>query len=235
LFSTNPSQAAFTPLLDEPLIVAIAHDHDLYKDSEYDAAYTILQGLAQDVAVEEATGFNPSGLSALAEDPEDAGNDAVSAATDSVSQKTSHTHVTEPSSTGTSPVLGGPSLPRLTTFNNDSEESKITQLRGLFPELKAYDIQYALKKANGDFQTALDDLLNVQYLQSTGQLTKGLDGFFEPDEAPRAKKKGRKGKSKKSISEGPASPTLDTNLHDDAKLSKRKCPAPLIWHDPYHG
>ncbi|KAH7312194.1 hypothetical protein B0I35DRAFT_480673 [Stachybotrys elegans] len=217
------AQAAFTPLLDEPLIVAIAHDHDLDKDSEYDAAYTILQGLAQDVAVEEATGFNPSGLSASAEDMEDTGNDAFSAVTDSLSQKTSQTHVTEPSSTGTSPVVGGPSLPRLTTFNNDSEESKIVQLRGLFAELKEYDVKHALKKANGDFQTALDDLLNVQYLQSTGQLTKGLDGFFQPDEAPRVKKKGKRGgKGKKSISDVPTSPTLDINLHDDTKVSKHQ-------------
>lgn len=66
----------------------------------------------------------------------------------------------------------------------------------MFDDLKEFDIHHSLKKANGDFQTALDDLLNIQYLQSTGQFTRGIDGFFQPDEtAPRKRGKKKKGKA----------------------------------------
>lgn len=94
-------------------------------------------------------------------------------------------------------------MPRLTSFNQDSEESKLAQLHNIFTELKEYDIKYALKKASGDFQTALDDLLNIQYLQSTGQQAKGIDGFFQPDEEvgkkSRGKRKGKKASSSNNI------------------------------------
>lgn len=84
-------------------------------------------------------------------------------------------------------------MPTLTSFNGDSEETKFLNLRCMFGELKEYDVKHALRKANGDFQTALDDLLNVQYLQSTGQQTRGIDAFFRPEEAaPKGKKNQKK-------------------------------------------
>lgn len=73
----------------------------------------------------------------------------------------------------------------------------------MFSELKEYDVRHALKKANGDFQTALDDLLNVQFLQSTGQQQRGIDAFFEPEEASTTGKKKKKNKNKKSVTKSP--------------------------------
>ncbi|KFA50869.1 hypothetical protein S40293_02462 [Stachybotrys chartarum IBT 40293] len=213
---------AFTPLLDEPLIVAIASDHDLQKAAEYQAAYDVLQDLAKCAVVEEAAGFNPSGMSTHVDDAnidaDEAINDDHSADNTTVSHRTSHTHVTSTSSASSDPML-----PRLTSFNNDSEDSKIVQLQSLFGELKEYDIRHALKKANGDFQAALDYLLHVQYLQSTGQLTKGVDGFFQPDEAPRGKKKGKRGsKGKQSSNEERDTLIRNVDMQDYSKQSKHQ-------------
>jgi hypothetical protein len=66
----------------------------------------------------------------------------------------------------------------------------------MFTALKEFDIKTALRKANGDFQTALDDLLNIQYLESAGERRRGVDGFFTPeeDEAPGTAGKGKRGR-----------------------------------------
>lgn len=93
------------------------------------------------------------------------------------------------------------SAPELTVFNNDSEDGKIQELQIMFPDLKRYDVAFALKKSNWGFQAALDDLLNVQYLQATGQQTKGIDGFFRDDSVPKFKGKGRKGKKSQTQNE----------------------------------
>ncbi|UNI18111.1 hypothetical protein JDV02_004401 [Purpureocillium takamizusanense] len=89
----------------------------------------------------------------------------------------------------------------------------------MFADLKPYDVEYSLKKANGDVQTALDDLLNIQYLTSTGQQMKGIDGFFTPEDATASKGK-RKKKGKKAPNPGSdladtTPPNLETNGQDD--------------------
>lgn len=113
-------------------------------------------------------------------------------------------------------------MPRLTTFNNESEEDKVLQLQCLFPELKEYDIKHSLKRANGDFQAALDDLLNIQYLQSTGQQLKGVEGFFQPDEEI-GKKKRNKRKGKSSVSSLITDSAAESNgSRDLEKEMKRK-------------
>lgn len=56
-------------------------------------------------------------------------------------------------------------------------------------------MKYALKKCNNDFQSTLNHLLNMQYLEETGQQTRGIDGFAQLEE-PRKQRKG-KGKGRK--------------------------------------
>ncbi|KND88678.1 hypothetical protein TOPH_06773 [Tolypocladium ophioglossoides CBS 100239] len=190
---------SFHAFLDEALIVAIANDYNLEDPSAYDAAHATLQDLARSVPSEEATGFDPSGIPVLPEWETDELRDEPTTST-SISHQASQAQGTDPSSTDTSSAAAEPhvTIPRLTSFDNDSKESKILLLQSMFSELKQYDVKYALQKANGDFQAALDDLLNIQYLQSTGQQMKGVDGFFKPDDAPSAKNK-RKKKVKKAL------------------------------------
>lgn len=127
------------------------------------------------------------------------------------------------------------SIPRLTSFNGDSEESKVLLLKGMFSELKEFDIKHSLKKANGDFQTALDDLLNIQYLKSTGQEQKGVDGFFQPETSGSKKRKNRKKGKKPSVDDTPPS-SSGTSTPGDLKEMKRKQLVPLscleiVTHD----
>lgn len=104
-------------------------------------------------------------------------------------------------------------MPQLTSFNNETEQGKLNQLSSMFASLKVYDIQYALKKNHGDFQDALDDLLNLQYLQATGQQVKGIDGFFHEDQDT-SKKSKKKKKNKANTNPGSRETDLATDEND---------------------
>lgn len=177
------------------------------------------------MTVEEATGFNPSGLSAGAWEDHEQPNDDESTTDGSGSHQALRNRDADTSSTGvtSSTTDSAYCMPRLTTFNDESEESKIFQLQSMFAELKEFDIKHSLRKCKGDFQEALDDLLNVQYLKSTGQQTKGVDGFFQLDEESGTKKrKGKKkGKKQATTPTGPVSRD-GASSPDHLKEMKRK-------------
>ncbi|KAH7151720.1 hypothetical protein B0J13DRAFT_247167 [Dactylonectria estremocensis] len=180
----------FRTLLDEALIVAIASDHDLKQRSGYKAAQSTLENIARDVTVEEATGFNSSGFSASPAGSEGGGSNTET----TISLHGCRIRDTDTSSSDLASTTGSAySIPRLTTFNNDSEESKILQLQGMFNELTEHDIKSSLEKAGGDFQGALDDLLDIQYLKSTGQ-------YEDAVEVDKKRRKGKKNKKKKAKS-----------------------------------
>ncbi|ODA80793.1 hypothetical protein RJ55_03753 [Drechmeria coniospora] len=212
--------ASFHTLLDEALIVAIASDYNLEDSSTYDAAHLTLQGLAQTVRSDEATGFNPSGIPVLVDGEVD--KIIYEPASTSSSCLTSLSHCTDPSSTDTSSAPeSSAGLPRVTTFDDDSDESKVLLLQSMFSDLKPYTITYSVRKANGNFQAALDDLLNVQYLRSTGQELKGVDGFFTPDDSAPSRTKRRK-RAKKRLTPSSdlsrdcsPSPRIDSNDQDE--------------------
>ncbi|EEU40521.1 uncharacterized protein NECHADRAFT_32522 [Fusarium vanettenii 77-13-4] len=209
---------SFRSLLDEALVVAIASDHDLKQQGQYEAAKAILDGLAQDVTAEEATGFNPSGISSVNEDPNEETSTTETGSQQASRARDTDTSVSDVTSSTASTAY---SIPRLTSFNDDSEESKVLLLQGMFSELKEFDIKHSLKKANGDFQTALDDLLNIQYLKSTGQEQKGVDGFFQPETNVGKKRKNRKKGKKPSVDDTPSS-SSGTSTPGDLKEMKRQ-------------
>ncbi|KAG6008893.1 hypothetical protein E4U21_003705 [Claviceps maximensis] len=220
---------SFHSLLDEALIVAIVGDFDLKDPSAYIKARSTLENLAQHVSSEEASGFNPSGILLAAEEDEEEGDEEaghhhvspleqVDSLTTTDSNNTSQASGTNRSSTDESSHASDSSahvITRLTSFNKESEEDKLLVLQGMFAELKPYDVSYALKKAHGDFQMALDDLLNIQYLQSTGQQLKGVDGFFVADSTT---KSGNRKRSKKKCTKAMSS---DPDLSSDGGLSPR--------------
>ncbi|EGX95698.1 Smr domain protein [Cordyceps militaris CM01] len=188
---------SFRSLLDESLVTAVANDYELYTKSGFSAATEVLQSLSQDVPAEEDSGFNPSGVSGCPDGDSQGTRDTrtVTSAT-STSQMVSGNQDTSSISSGSTPDLSDITWvePRVTSFNNDSVEDKILQLQAMFPKLKQFDVQYALKKCNNDFQAALEHLLNLQYLEETGQQTKGVDGFvqLEKPKKYKGKAKGRK-------------------------------------------
>lgn len=225
----------FRAQLDEALIHAIALDYDLGTPAGYQAAQQTLQGLAKDAAAEEAVLFSyPDGVNEAPSPRAFIQDGSNSASTSSRSQPASAQHTdsshTDVSTTNAaaaamavnripSPSLApGYSVPRLTPFDKASEVDKIAQLREMFADLKEFDIKTAMKKAKGDFQAALDDLLHVQYLESTGQRQRGVDGFFQieddDDEGEHGnmgkgkKKKNRKAKKNKSLKAESSRPKL---------------------------
>ncbi|KAF4595773.1 Smr domain protein [Ophiocordyceps camponoti-floridani] len=204
---------SFHSLLDEALIGAIASDYDLTDPAAFDAAHSLLQRLARNVPSEEATGFNPSGIPIIAD--EIGAGSTVSA---SLSRPTSQTVATDLSSAETASSAAGEPvvtvIPRITSYDDDSDESKTRLLRSMFTELKEYDVEYSLKKAKGDFQSALDDLLDIQYLQSTGQQLKGIDGFFDDGNATVSSKKKRKKKKTDKKRRVMAEPGTSRSSHE---------------------
>lgn len=187
-----PRQDSFHTLLDETLIVAVAGDYDLHDAAAYEQAHSLLKELAQSVPSEEASGFNASGI------PQDVAREPSATSSTSGSRQTSGPHVTDKSSSDSaSSVPDAPDVvPKLTSFDEDSTRDKLLTLQSMFAELKVYDVEYSLTKADGDFQVALDDLLNVHYLQSTGQQPKGLEAFFAPAQGSAQGKRGRKRKGR---------------------------------------
>lgn len=172
------------------------------------------------MTAEEASGFNPSGFSGI---PEETGDDASTEETGS--QQTSQARDTDTTASDQASSTGAKaySIPRLTSFNDDSDESKVILLQSMFGELKEFDIRHSLKGANGDFQAALDDLLNIQYLKMTSQEPKGIDGFFQPDEDMVGKKKRRnKKKGKRAIGSETSTSSEGTISPDDLREMKRK-------------
>jgi len=189
--------AEFSSLLDEALIIALVSDHDLQDPAQLEAARGTLQALAKDVPAEEATGFNPSGI-ADASSSADGTNEARDRGSTS-HDSSSHARDTDScctTITSPNPDASESVTPRIRAFEGTSDDVQIQQLQEMFADLKAHDVLLAFRKANGDFQAALESLLNIQYLESTGERQKGVDGFFRPDDAVGGKKKKRKGKRK---------------------------------------
>ncbi|OAA62931.1 Smr domain protein [Cordyceps fumosorosea ARSEF 2679] len=185
---------SFRAFLDESVVRAVASDYELCKKPDFAAAIEVLQSLSENVVAEENSGFNPSGVAGF-QDGES--QDAIDAQTltsaTSLSQHLSGNQETNSTSSASTsdPADATWVAPRVTSFNNDSKEDKILQLHAMFPELKTFDVEYALKKYNNDFQSALDHLLNMQYLEETGQQTKGIDGFVQLKEPQKRKGKGK--------------------------------------------
>ncbi|KAI1484336.1 hypothetical protein F5X96DRAFT_664790 [Biscogniauxia mediterranea] len=193
-------------LLDEATILSITSDYNLQDAEEFAAARQVLLTISKDVEAEEATGFNPSGIGA--DDPigsnrssQGAGrrsglsesNDGLTVTTES---SRSESFVSARSSQTSSPV--NPGIIHVGIFDGLSDEEKENQLISMFVSLKPIDIKLTLEKCKGDASLAIDELLNLQWLEQTGQRPKGVDGFFvsDDDTAPSKKKKGKKKKTK---------------------------------------
>lgn len=198
-------------LIDEPTILSICSDYDLTNPQEFAAARDVLLSISQTVEAEEATGFNPSGLGAngvidINTPSQNEFGDARNVA--EIDLKSNHgltmaTERSQPLSHGSSnssktSIQETPELFRVDVFDTLSEEGKEAALAEMFTSLKLLDVKFALKKAKGDASLALDELLNTELLEQTGQRLKGIDGFFRPDETVPSKK--RKGKKKNGIS-----------------------------------
>lgn len=199
----------FRSLIDETAILSISSDYNLQNTQEFSAAREVLLAISKDVETEEATGFNPSGFggdsvadlsaSNRGDDAEDTG--ATGSDMKSAGGFTTTTESSVPpslSSSGSSTTASGdtPDLVHVGIFDGLSDGEKEKNLSEMFVELKPIDIKKALEKSKGDASLAMDELLNLQWLEHTGQRPKGIDGFFVDESHSPNKKKRRKKKGK---------------------------------------
>ncbi|KAI2636719.1 hypothetical protein GGS21DRAFT_44592 [Xylaria nigripes] len=195
-------------LLDEATILSISSDYDLQTPAGFAAARGVLLAISKDVEAEEATGFNPSGfcgddLASISPSNGDAYSEAVRAIEGDLKSNDGLTTTTESSQSRSvvsawSSKTSVPEVPgslHVSALDDLSDEERERQLASIFVSLKLIDIKLVLQKVNGDADLAMDELLNLQWLEQTGQRPKGIDAFYvSDDEAPKTKgkKKGRK-------------------------------------------
>lgn len=219
-------------------ILSISSDYDLTKPQEFAAAREVLLTISKNVEAEEATGFNPSGLGVDDVVDINAANsgvdaDAANVAEGDIKSNSGLTTTTESSqplslSSATSSKSSGqetPDLFQINVFDTLSDEDKEKQLAQMFTSLKPIDIRLTLKKLRGDASLAMDELLNLQWLEETGQRPKGVDAFYVSDGEPSSKKK--KAKKKKKGAKALASPepkspgVLEQNVFIDGEHESR--------------
>lgn len=219
----QPSQMLlneFRPFLDESVILAILGDYDDLA-ANLETARSTLSFLAESAWVEESCDFNPSGV-ADNPVPSESQMDAQRDATDP-SVFTDEERSVSPSMSDSAPeplsaeVLDGLGL----DVEEMPDDEKLPILIAMFPEIKPFDISFELKRVSGDFDKALATLLNIQYLDETGQRQRGtIDAAFSPEQpSPARRKKGKKNKKA-------AQP--DNKLRLDLQYSL----APLSLEDP---
>jgi hypothetical protein len=195
------SQGEFSAVLDESLILAIADERNVEK--EYDDIKSILSSLADTARAEQLTGFDPSGLGCWAE-TEAQGSDDIATAGNGLSTE---------NGTTVSEYSDG-DVPKFTHRLDIGEAEKIENLQLIFPNFKEHTIKFVLKQNGGDLERAFDHLLDRQFLEESGELPRGLDGFYAPDGAPQkgrgpGRNRTRKGKAKLDLSYTVVSPVSD--------------------------
>ncbi|KAI0441898.1 hypothetical protein F4803DRAFT_551695 [Xylaria telfairii] len=193
-------------LLDEATILSIAGDYKLHKPEEFAAAREVLLAISENVEAEEATGFNPSGFGGhdsvgISNSHDGAGSEAPSAREGDLKSNdglttTSETSHSRSAWSGSSSIASPKEIPgilHVSVLEGLTMEEKEHQLAAMFISLKPIDIKLTLQKTKGDADLAMDELLNLQWLEQTGQRPKGVDGFYVSDnDMPKGKKKGRR-------------------------------------------
>ncbi|KAK0641273.1 hypothetical protein B0T16DRAFT_431143 [Cercophora newfieldiana] len=203
----------FSTVLDESLILAIVDERDV--ENEYAEIRLILNALADTARAEQATGFDPSGLGCWAE-TEGQASDEVETCGNGMSTENATT-VSEYSDSD---------VPKFTHQPDLGEPEKIENLQLIFPNFKEHTIKFVLKQSGGDLERAFDHLLDRQYLEESGELPKGIDGFYAPDGAPQ-QGRGSAGRNrpKKGKAKLPVSYTVVSPVSNDAEIEGASGPS----------
>ncbi|KAL2166612.1 hypothetical protein VTG60DRAFT_2458 [Thermothelomyces hinnuleus] len=209
--------AEYGSVLDESLILSISNERDLVKD--YDEIKDVLSQLAEPARAEAASGFDPSGLSSVAE-IEGLLLDETTTSGNGVDSSAEY-------ATTISDFSDRSENQRLTEQTDLSEDEKMQELKLVFQDRwKDYKLKLVLKRYDGNLERAFDELLNFQYLEEEGLLPKGIDAFFAPDDdgkpsnsgAGRAHKGNAKNKKKLvAVKYNVVSSTVDDSELEGAK------------------
>ncbi|KAK8097979.1 uncharacterized protein PG998_013465, partial [Apiospora kogelbergensis] len=217
-------------------------DFHLNDPEQFQLAREILLSISRDVEAEEATGFNPSGIGAdeLVDinklNLDDADEAAAAVVGSDVKSSDGLTTTTESSQTqslfsaSSSKASTSDALEtfRVGVFDGLKDSEKEEQLLSMFTSLKPVDVRLALKKNKGDASLAIDHLLNIEWLEQTGQRIKGVDDC-PPTEAEGQEKESQLSNSRSQKREpqladffwrgGLNVANLDTQLHHTQNIT----------------
>ncbi len=193
--------------MDPATLLAITSDYNLDDESELEGVRQILDAIAASAEFEEATGFDPSGSSGAAA-PEAAAdahvNDAGENTTRSERNSSSETDLTWTTDSVFALSLGHDDETMSMSTEAREREAETDQhirelqplgkkekeavLVDMFPGLKEFDIQWALKRHGDDMPKTVEDLLNQTFLEETGGRHRGIEGFSENGDTKKSKK-----------------------------------------------
>lgn len=204
-----PSQKEYCPPLDTALFFALISDYDLREISSISELRSTLDSLKASAEVEEQTPFDPSGNANFQGDDNIQeshdrfqswnGDELPRSDTDftSASQSTASGSINSGANSENEKWNGyasdGP-------YENLSTPEKEAVLEEMFPGLKNFDIQHALKKSRHGFDRLIEELLNREFLGENvagdveGQaIPKGIDGFLNENDTQKSRRaKGKK-------------------------------------------
>ncbi|TGO34205.1 hypothetical protein BHYA_0207g00030 [Botrytis hyacinthi] len=233
-------ESEYCPPLDNSTFRAIIADYDLSNKEQIETARMVLDMIRKDAEFEEATGFDPSGTwggtytnrgETSAEQNSQNGNsrnDDASTSSKSVPGWSSSTDDTLSWRTSSLDLLEGLDFPgnedtyKGTDFTDSLEgmdvDSQEDFLLATFKTLKPFDVKYSLKKSKGNVNLAIEDLLNLSFLEETGSRRRGIEAFSESSASPKTRK--QKGKRKGRKTEASESSSIADDLPLTAEASK---------------
>lgn len=210
-------EADYCPPLDSALLSAIVSDFDLTSDSGIASAREILDQLKESALIEEAAGFDPSGTGGY-EQRQESPVDRFGSGTETGASQSRETDATSVSNGLSSLDLEDKDglakqidLPvgQLEDLDALDEDVKIMLLQEMFGQhTSRYSIQHTLRKCNGKWNTAMEELLNHVYFgeaedsEDGGKLkAKGVEGFSEVNIIRRGRKTKVKGQKLRAMEE----------------------------------
>ncbi|GAB7328953.1 hypothetical protein MBLNU13_g00823t1 [Cladosporium sp. NU13] len=222
-------EAEYCPPLDSALLSAIVSDYDLASEEGLATARATLDLLKESALIEEAADFDPSGTGGYnqletAKSPgrEEAGTEtgaSQSHETDATSLSNGLSSLDLEEKEKLANQIGAQDVGKVEDLDALDEDVKVMLLRELFGEhASKYSIQHTLRKCNGKWNAALEELLNHVYFgeaedsEDGGKLhAKGVDGFSEDNVVKRGRKTKAKGQKLRAMEERraaslPASP-----------------------------
>ena len=200
-------EAIYCPPLDAALLSAILSDYDLESKDQLSQAREALDQLKESAELEDQAGFDASGTGGRENDvphwsrPESCPgetNTTASRETDLTSLSASLQSLDLDSRSGEITPGNSDIADELENLDEDAKIQLLEQTMG--KQISRYTVQHTLRKCNGNWHKAFDELLSQIYMHEAensdgeGKLAvKGIDAFAEEN----AVRRGRKGKGKK--------------------------------------
>jgi Domain of unknown function (DUF1771) len=190
--------------------LAILLDYDLTADPALDQARATLSHLKAQAIAEETTGFDPSGTSASFDHSTvvEAGGGAIERARSLGWSRSTQTDRTDPSRSQSEPSWGpeGTETDDLGDVQTEyaaelealDDQDKRTVLKEMFPKLKPFSVENMLRKCQGNFQRAVEELLNRTFFEdAVGEgeemiNLRGVDAFSEDSSGNSGNRKSRR-------------------------------------------